>query len=73
MRARNTRSLATEIPASMSHGIISVSQEYHPRYQVKSRLNRRARVGIKVEEPIPDSLSFKQLSMAFIERCLKNV
>jgi hypothetical protein len=27
----------------------------------------------KVEEPIPDSLSFNQLSMAFIKTCLKNV
>jgi hypothetical protein len=30
-------------------------------------------LGVKVEEPIPDSLSFKQLSMAFIETCLMNV
>jgi hypothetical protein len=28
---------------------------------------------VKAEEPIPDCLSFKQLSMAFIEICLKNV
>jgi hypothetical protein len=27
----------------------------------------------KVKEPIPNNLSFKQLSMAFIETCLKNV
>jgi hypothetical protein len=27
----------------------------------------------KVDEPILDSLSFKQLSMAFIEICLRNV
>jgi hypothetical protein len=27
----------------------------------------------KVEEPISDNLSFKQLSMAFIETCLRNV
>jgi hypothetical protein len=26
-----------------------------------------------VEEPVPDSLSFKQLSMACIETCLRNV
>jgi hypothetical protein len=29
--------------------------------------------GFKVEEPVPDSLSFKQLSMAWIETCLRNV
>jgi hypothetical protein len=27
----------------------------------------------KIEEPIPDSLSFKQLSMTFLEICLRNV
>jgi hypothetical protein len=27
----------------------------------------------KIKDPIPDNLSFKQLSMAFIEICLRNL
>jgi hypothetical protein len=53
-------------------GINRLMHRYYAQNCIVNPLCPRAVFSVKVEMPIRDSLSFKQLSMAFIETCLKN-